>query len=297
MSGRSVHGVRTARALASSVIVPLSMTQSENATEREPTRQDIVDDVRRRVRLPANVTPEQALSAVMCAFSQHVSGIEARHVFAHLPKAAQPILEPCMVHRGEPAQHFKRDGLVRRVADHLHVSKDEADDITSAVLEAVSARLPARVVEHVASQLPNDLRELWVSRRRAGAPALAHPALDEIAASAALPRDVTAVDALRVVMCGLTARLTRGEARALVDALPILLRALVETCVDERGERPETFHRPDLFARVERELHVDHAGPVVNLVFRVVKSYLRHDQVQRVASNLPKDLSDLWLEA
>lgn len=118
-----------------------------------------------QARLPPDITPQDALQAVMCTISQHVSGGEARHLWRALPDSVKPFLERCMLHRGELPKRFGRDELIARISKHLEVSLVDAERITSAVLTAVSRRLPQKEVDAVASQLPVELRELWLVRR------------------------------------------------------------------------------------------------------------------------------------
>ena len=139
------------------------MPQPQVAQQQNDATGSLLADLRRRI--PAAVQPEDAVSAVMCTLSQHVSGTEARQVFADLPGPLKPILERCMLHRDEPAEQFGRDQLIVRVADHLTLSLEEAEQVTGAVLHAISLRLPAKDVAQVAAQLPGELRELWLVAR------------------------------------------------------------------------------------------------------------------------------------
>ena len=76
-------------------------------------------DIKRHAALPPNISPQDAIRSVMCTFSQHVAGGEARHLWNTLPDAIKPLLDRCMVHRAERAESFTKDQLVLRVAKHL----------------------------------------------------------------------------------------------------------------------------------------------------------------------------------
>ena len=134
----------------------------EPDTESE-SRDDMLEELRRE--LPAKVKPEDAVSAVMCTLSQHVSGTEARRLFDALPEVAKPLLDRCMLHRDDAAEQFGRDQLVVRVAGHLELSLAEAEDVIAAVLTTISSRLPGRDIAGVARALPEELRELWGVQR------------------------------------------------------------------------------------------------------------------------------------
>jgi uncharacterized protein (DUF2267 family) len=136
-------------------------------TQRVGTESQSTDDMLEELRseLPPKVKPEDAVSAVMCTFSQHVSGTEARRLFDALPEGAKPLLDRCMSHRDDAAEQFGRDQLVVRVAGHLELSLADAEDVIAAVLTAISSRLPGRDIEGVARELPVELRELWCVQR------------------------------------------------------------------------------------------------------------------------------------
>jgi uncharacterized protein (DUF2267 family) len=120
--------------------------------------EELLDAVRRGTPLPPNVSAEAAFSAVICTLSQHVTGGEALHLFSSLPREIHPLIARCTIHRGEAAASFGYDELV---ANHLGVPRDDAENLTVAVIRAVTKRLPEQEVQHVASQLPPDIRELW----------------------------------------------------------------------------------------------------------------------------------------
>ena len=265
-------------------------------TEARPTEPldegaAIVDDVRRRTRLPAHVTPEAAISAVMCTLSRHLSAGEARHVWSSLPRQLEPLLEPCLLHRGETAARFGRMELVQRVSEHLGAPLPEAEHITSSVISAISARLPGSAVHHVASQLPRDLRELWV----ATSPPLEgeHPLFRQITQSVALPSDISAGTALSAVICLLTRGMDIDHARRLVTSLPRGVRPIVEPCL-ERGPEPDHIDRDVFLGRLAMALHTNSPEPIVRTVFQAVQIYLPQEIVKHATAQLPRDLQDLW---
>lgn len=115
------------------------------------------------VPLPIGVTPTDALSAVLCAFSRRVSGGERRDLLYGLPEDVRPLVDRCLLARGELAEVFGRDQLVARVADELATTPELAEDIIAAVFLAVKHQLPTKEIDDVASQLPLDLRGTWIS--------------------------------------------------------------------------------------------------------------------------------------
>jgi uncharacterized protein (DUF2267 family) len=237
--------------------------------------------------------PADALEGVMSTFSQHVSGGEARYLWQALPAPIRALLESCLIHRDEPARRFGRDELLTRVAEHLHVSIGDAERIASAVLHAISCRLPPKEVVDVAGQLPLELRDLWMAFPIELPEA--HPILAEIERHVTLPPGMASADAFTVVTCALSQRLSRGEARHLVQALTPDLRPLVEPCLDGRGEEAEPFGLDVLLARIADELHTDQPEAILRAVIHATEKFLSEQAFKHVRSQLPADIDGLWM--
>lgn len=274
------------------------MAQPQPAQQPSDTASLILEDVARRVRLPSHVSAEDAIRAVMCTFSQHVSRGESVHVFDELPRLVQPLLERCMIHRDEPAKKFGRGELLLAVGEHLHVGVEQAEEITSGVLHAISSRLPWKEVSAVAAQLPLEMRELWVVHKvPVGTPVTPHPILSRIEQSVALPHGVTGIGAFVSVVRHLTERLSLGEARHLVNALPSDLRQLVDEHLALRSEHAEAFGKDDFLDRVATDLHAGdraEAERIAKVVFKQIEEHLPASVFTHVNAQLPRELSDLW---
>jgi uncharacterized protein (DUF2267 family) len=279
--------------------------ETARAHERETEEQHdkdaaafLFEDIRRRANLPPSIPSQEALSAVMCTFSRHVSGGEARHVWNALPAPVKPLLDRCMIHREEKAERFTKEQLLIHVAEHLGVPVERADEITAAVLVAISSRLPAKEMAAVASQLPRDMRDLWVVRKVPLAPPVdPHPMLTRIERAVRLPRGVTGMGAFTSVVGRLSRRIARGEARHFVGALPSDLRQLVEPCLDGRGEAPEHFDKAQFLEGIAKDLNITdrvQAETVTRTVFHYVEEYVPASVFEHIMSQLPSDLSDMW---
>lgn len=131
----------------------------------EDEAQRVLAAIATRAPLPPGTTAGDAFSAVMCALFDRVSGGEVRDVLLGLPASIRVLVEHCAVHRGERADVFHREQLLNRVQAHLGTEPDVTEAITREVFAAVARVLPAKEVHDVASQLPEDLRELWGSTR------------------------------------------------------------------------------------------------------------------------------------
>jgi uncharacterized protein (DUF2267 family) len=141
---------------------PPAETTTVPEAEPEGVRTEVFAEIERTGELPPGIDGAAAFMAVMCIFSQRLSGGEARHVFLGLPGTLRPLVTSCMLHRDEPAPRFDRDELLRRVSEHLGTSAAAAEDITRTVFAAVKRCLPAKDIEDAASQLPPSLRALWL---------------------------------------------------------------------------------------------------------------------------------------
>ncbi len=267
------------------------MAEAKPPEHREEEGKAILDDVRRRTRLPQPVTPELALSAVICSISQHVSAGEARRLWTALPGTLAPLLGRCLLHRGETAARFGRVELFRRVSEHLGAPLPEAEHITSSVISALRSHLPGSVVGHVAAQLPRELRDVWFGPEP---PVVeAHPIFRQITRDVALPSDISAGTVVGAVMCLLTRAMDVRLAREVVTSLPNGVRGLLEPCL-ERAPEAERLDRDTFLARLAMALHTENPEPIVRTVLQVVQPYLPEEIVDRATTELPSELRELW---
>jgi uncharacterized protein (DUF2267 family) len=126
-------------------------------------RRDLEIEIENHVPLPPGVTSSSAFSAVMCAFSERLSAGEVQDVLLSLPEGIRGLVAQCSLHRGEQGIVFGRQGLVDRVAEHLAVEQADALPVITGVFTTVKRILPWKEVNDITSQLPADLRELWLA--------------------------------------------------------------------------------------------------------------------------------------
>jgi uncharacterized protein (DUF2267 family) len=125
-------------------------------------RHQLLAEIAVRAPLPRGISAPDALSAVMCIFSHRLSGGEARDVFLGLPDTLRPLLAQCLLYRDELPSVFDRRELVTSVANELGTTLPIAAQIVRVVLAAIKNLLPAREVHDITSQLPPDLRDVWL---------------------------------------------------------------------------------------------------------------------------------------
>jgi uncharacterized protein (DUF2267 family) len=103
-----------------------------------------------------------------------------------------------------------------------------------------------------------------------------------------------------VVVLGLVEqRLTGPEARDLNEELPWALRDLLRGRERHPRSRPERFGREELVSRISSDLGVDaaEAERTARLVLQTARGLLSEKEASDVASQLPKDMQDLWAPA
>lgn len=141
-----------------------STTESEEevAGDLDLLRQ-LEQDIEKTGALPHRLTAREAFGTVMCLFTMRLSAGEARDLLLGLPRTVRPIVDRCILERRERPLTFGSDELVANVAEELGTDLGKAEAIALSVFAAVTRILPREVQEHVASQLPADLRALWSS--------------------------------------------------------------------------------------------------------------------------------------
>lgn len=113
--------------------------------------------------------------------------------------------------------------------------------------------------------------------------------------AAALPGGVEADCAIAAVMGAVTRRMSRGEARRVIGAMPARHRAFLSRLVDERGEEAERLGRPGVLAAIRSDLggHVD-AERVAHAVLGAVGRALPQGLLRDALGQLPPEVASLW---
>jgi uncharacterized protein (DUF2267 family) len=259
--------------------------------------------------LPIGITGADAVTAVLCVLRERLDAPTAHQLVETLPREVRaqlrkrcprhPAADPAVVDRMPDRMAFHR-----RVADHLGVTDSQAEHVTRAVFLAVSRRLPTEEILRVASDLPQDLRAVWLN------PGSVLPivALDNnptaiifevVRARAPLPPGKDERDAMSAVMCRLFQRLSRRDAEDVLQELPEGLTAWLKPCAVHHDERAHAFDHAEFLRRVARDLDTtpDAAAEIAMVVFAALRQRLSPREVQDVAAQLPGGLRDLWLGA
>jgi uncharacterized protein (DUF2267 family) len=123
---------------------------------------DFFTKIEQSCALPPDGSAADATSAVLCVLSQRISRGQAAELAEAIPPPVGALMGPCALHRAERPDVFDRREFLRRVAAHLGVTPEQAEEIARAVFAAVQ-EIPSarREVDDVESQLPIDLKLLW----------------------------------------------------------------------------------------------------------------------------------------
>src|SRR5260370_39712774 len=83
-------------------MAPRVRAASEVSTSRQREAfKNFVELLAKKFALPANVSPPEAASAVLCTLNQRLSLGEARHVLEAAPSPLPELMRSCVVHRRE----------------------------------------------------------------------------------------------------------------------------------------------------------------------------------------------------
>jgi uncharacterized protein (DUF2267 family) len=263
-----------------------------------------LDAIALQGRLPDHVSPATAASVTMCTLVTRLTPGQAHQLLMAFPPTIQALFQPCVAHRHGAVAMLDDAGFLQRIAERLDLAPAHAELLADCVFRAARAQLPLAMIEHVARQLPRDLRDLWLGTRMIAPGAATERGarlelLVEIAERAPLPTGISASDALSAVMCTFSQRLSGGEAHDVLLGLPGEVRSLLQRCITHRDEEGAVFDRAQLFGSVAADLGVPSllAEEIVLIVLAAVKRSLPVKEVRDVASQLPPDLEALWAAA
>ena len=264
----------------------------------------------------------RAIVDVLSVLERRISGGEARRLEEELPAEVRE----WMAGAGKPteavAEKFDRAAFFQRVEQVLEMSSQRIGPVVAGVFAAVREQVSEAVARDVANQLPEDLKTLWdhpvpdvrapdiegVEHRRR------RPVSDALRARRQESRQINtylqflrnladksgldldeAEDAAASVLCVLEQRLTQEEAHDLNAQLPMKLRELLVRCERHPG-KPLRFDLLGMYEMVGEDLNLDPstAGPIVQHVFATVKELISPGEAQDVASQLPRDIAEVW---
>ena len=134
----------------------------------DPVTERFFAGIQRAGGSPRGISPADATTAVLCPFLLRITLGEVRDLLGVLPPALRSLLEDCVRRsEGRPAL-FDAEQFFRMVRYRLpDITLEETDDVVRAVFAALQPLLPAKNQRAIASQLPRDLKGIWMPQRRA----------------------------------------------------------------------------------------------------------------------------------
>ena len=253
--------------------------------------------------------------AVLDALRLRLAAGEAEEMEAELPLPLRRAL-----HRLEARGHFSRrrgkhdaprirtsEGFYQAVAGRLRIKLERTPQVIGSVFHAVRAELSPEEIFDVASELPADLRELWLGHAapvptRAPGPGVIEEEPERYetflaeAGAGGMPGEVKVEDAARAVLGHFLRRLSGGETARLLGMFPMSLRDLLREVAPPLEAEASSFGRDELISRVAGQLVIEHeqAEALVRAVLAAARNQCTDAVVAGAAQQLPQDIRELW---
>ncbi len=107
-------------------------------------------------------TPQEIAGAVICVLAQRLSGGEARDLLYALSPQLQDWVKTCALQRVEMPDRFGFAQFQQVVADYLEIPVEKSAFVIRTVFAAMQKHLNDKQVDTVESQLPTDLKNVWM---------------------------------------------------------------------------------------------------------------------------------------
>lgn len=121
-----------------------------------------LDDVMREAGWTDRQKAYHALRAVLHTLRDHLPVNDAAHFSAQLPMLIRGLFYESWQPAKVPVKERSRDQFLMHITDaFLFDVQADSQQITSAVLRAVSKHVSAGVVSHIRNLLTEDVREVW----------------------------------------------------------------------------------------------------------------------------------------
>jgi uncharacterized protein (DUF2267 family) len=142
---------------------PITPEQRRQRSESRKinTNKAFFDSLRRLCDLPQEELEKAAVS-VVCALERRLTGDEVFDFESQLPAKFRDMLTRCERHEGAPPSKFGLAELYKMVGDDLGKSQDEVVGIVRATILALKGQITQGEADDVASQLPGDIKEIWI---------------------------------------------------------------------------------------------------------------------------------------
>ncbi|MDI1450219.1 DUF2267 domain-containing protein [Polyangium sp. 6x1] len=120
--------------------------------------------------------------------------------------------------------------------------------------------------------------------------------VEHIEQAGRLPQKVRTPEAAAAVLCVLSRRLSKGEAKDLASCLPETLQSLVQPCAAHRDLASDVFDRGEFLNLLAEHLKIEaaEAERVARAVLQGVRALLPQGEIEHLRSQLSSELWELW---
>jgi uncharacterized protein (DUF2267 family) len=137
--------------------------------ESLPGRDGVLEEIGRSENLPAAITPEDALTAVMCELEATLGDQGAQRLQRELPGSIRKFVSRANDTPTSAARPANAREFLQRISQQLDIGPTEAEEVTHTVFHAMHRLMSVGEVQGLARELPEDMRAIWAAGDDRGA--------------------------------------------------------------------------------------------------------------------------------
>ncbi len=124
--------------------------------------EEMIKTVMHRANLSSRLEAQDALRATLETLSEHLTQGEALNFSSELPPEVTVYMQQPFI--GGIADRFTLNDFIQRVSDREGVTPDVAGRHASVVANTISEGVSLGALEHLISQLPTDIAQLFMTQ-------------------------------------------------------------------------------------------------------------------------------------
>ena len=124
--------------------------------------EELIKSVMHRTNLSSRLEAQDALRATLETLSEHLTQSEALKFSSELPPEVTVYMQQPFI--GGIADRFTLNDFIQRVSEREGVSLEVAGQHASVVANAISEAVSLGALEHLISQLPTDIAQLFMTQ-------------------------------------------------------------------------------------------------------------------------------------
>ena len=127
-----------------------------------------IASIRRELGIKNDAYAEVATEAVLKTLRDRLTEGQSRHIESHLPRELKPMWakslhERLLVMARGPEKMTKKEFLSRVQARSHVADTKKSEELARGVFRVLKEQLPESDADHVAGQLPRDIKSMWKS--------------------------------------------------------------------------------------------------------------------------------------